>query len=189
MTYTQSVTTVGALVSARTDTATTQSSTTVLNANAVASDIGHYVTGPGIPAGTSITGQSTGTSWTLSQAATASTVGVLLTVGQKLVAVANRTGFVRVYDATLGGSVASSSENLPLVNVVTKHQQFDDAAPWYAQGGGKTDGTGPGTIDSGTAQTGLVDVTLIVAASDTVNAASVQTFHTDSAALAVVATG
>src|SRR5580704_15510914 len=98
MTYAENITTVSQLVAAYTAVCTTQSSTTVLNATAAAGDIGKAVTGPGIPLGTSITGQSTGVSWTISNAATASTAGVLLTAGQQVRAIAGRTGFVRVYD-------------------------------------------------------------------------------------------
>jgi hypothetical protein len=46
-----------------------------------------------------------------------------------------------------------------------------------------------GAADSGSPQVGEIDVTLTVAAADTVNAASVQTFHGDANTLVVVATG
>jgi hypothetical protein len=115
----------------------------------------------------------------MTYATTVTTVGAL-TANQKLLAVASRTGFVRVYDPTLGGTVSAASANLPNVATVTLKQALDDAAPWY--GAGHTGGSnGP--------YTGEVQVALTVPAVDVVNAPSVQNFATDGNAIAVVATG
>jgi hypothetical protein len=197
--YTENITTVSALVAARTDSCTTQTSTTVLDATAVAGDLGKAVSGPGIPLGTSITAVSAGTSWTISQAATASTSGVSLTVGQQVRAIANRTGFVRVYDPTLGAVnalpystawlAAAYSYNLPQITSLITATQFDDAAPWYAQGGTPPTSGVWGAADSGSAQVGAIKVIMTVPAADVVNAASVQTFMVDPATLVIVATG
>jgi hypothetical protein len=104
-----------------------------------------------------------------------------LSVGDLVRVVAARTGFVRVYDPTLGVPAAvKNSANLPAVATVTLHQASDDAAPWY--GAGHTGGSnGP--------YTGTVDVTLTVPAADVVNAASIQTFKVEGQAVVVVATG
>lgn len=199
MTYTETVTSLANLVASRTDTVgATNSNTTVGDVNAVATDLGKAITGAGIPAGTSITAVTPGTGYTISQAATATATGVSLTIFQQIRAIAGRTGFVRVYDPTLGTVAASYSTawnsaahsyNLPAVNTVTMHAQYDDAAPWYGQGGGTTAGAYSGSPDGGTPQVGEIDVTLTVASGDTVNAASVQTFHGDANTLVVVATG
>jgi hypothetical protein len=112
-----------------------------------------------------------------------------LAVGNYVRAIATRTGFVRVYDPTLGGTVAASKTSLPQVSAITAKSQFDDAAPWYAQGGGTTNGSGNAGVDVGTAQVGEVIVQLAVPVTDTVDAASVQTFAVDAAALIVISTG
>jgi hypothetical protein len=65
----------------RTDTATTQTSTTVLDTAIQASDVGRAVSGSGIPAGATISAVSAGVSFTLSAAATTSVVGVQLALG------------------------------------------------------------------------------------------------------------
>ena len=118
----------------------------------------------------------------MAYAETTTTAGALSS-GQFIRAVASRTGFVRVYDPTLGAGGApqsGDSANLPEVTSVTLKQASDDAAPWY--GAGHTGGSaGP--------YTGEVIVQLAVAAADTVNAASVQTFGCDTAAVVIVATG
>lgn len=61
----------------------TNSTTTVTSATAAftANDIGQAITGAGIPAGSTITAVGSGTSVTISQAATASATGVTLTIG------------------------------------------------------------------------------------------------------------
>lgn len=101
-----------------------------------------------------------------------------LTATQLVRAVASRTGFVRVYDPTLGGTVAASSANLPSVSAVTIHSQHDDAAPWYSD-----------PSDSNAAKVGEIVVQLTPSAADVVNASSVQTFAVDASAVIVVATG
>lgn len=112
-----------------------------------------------------------------------------LAVNNYVRAIATRTGFVRVYDPTLGGTVAASKTNLPQVSAITAHTQFDDARPWYAAGGGTTNGSGNAGLDGGTAQVGLIDIQFTVPAADTVNAASVQTCHVDAGALFIISTG
>jgi len=102
-----------------------------------------------------------------------------LAVNDLVLVIASKTGFVRVYDPTLGGTVSQSSANLPAVTAVTLKQASDDAAPWYGAGHGGS--AGP--------YTGEVQVALAVPAADTVNAASVQNFSLEGSAFVAVATG
>lgn len=81
----------------------------------------------------------------MTYAETVSTVAAAtLTPGTTRVrAIASRTGFVRVFDNTLGGTSAAASANLPLLSVVATNSVagavsgpviYDDARPWYRDG-------------------------------------------------------
>lgn len=106
-------------------------------------------------------------------------------------AIASKTGFVRVYDETLNGTVTAASANLPQVTgaQIVARGQYDDARPWYRQGGGVTNGAAWNTVDQGNPQWGMVEFRPTIPAADTVNAASVPTFKVDANALIVLATG
>jgi len=106
-----------------------------------------------------------------------------LTPGQLVRSVSTRTGFVRVYDPTLGGTATRSSANLPSVIAVTPKSQYDDAAPWYSQG------TLTNGADTGTAKAGAVFIQLAPAAADVANASSVQSFWVDPSAVIVTSVG
>lgn len=93
-------------------------------------------------------------------------------------AIATRTGFVRVYDPTLGGTVTASKVNLPLVSNVIARAQHDDAAPWYSD-----------PNDSNNPKIGMVEVYFTVPSADAVDAASVQTVKVDASAIFIVANG
>jgi len=107
---------------------------------------------------------------------TITTVGALA-ANDRVRAVASKTGFVRVYDPGLGTSTRNAT-NLPLVAVVTAALQHDDAAPWYTEG-----------VTPGAGQKGAVRIQLTVAAADTGDASSVQTFTVESGALAIKSVG
>lgn len=62
-------------------TATTNSTTTLAYTSAIATMLGAVVTGPGIPAGTTVATVNVGTSLILSQAATTSVTGGSFTIG------------------------------------------------------------------------------------------------------------
>lgn len=105
--------------------------------------------------------------------------------------VASRTGFVRVYDPTLGGTASSNATNLPQITSASQilaHTQYDDAAPWYSQGGGVTNGGAPGALDQGSPRQGMIEVYPAVPAVDAVDAPSVQTFKQDAGTVIVYAT-
>lgn len=117
-------------------------------------------------------------------------------------ALASKTGFVRLYDPQLGNPTATAlTANLPQLAgpaSIVAHGQYDDAAPWYAQGGvlNTTTGVyGPPDVKSGGGaytngpQWGMIEIKPTVPAADTVNAASVQTFKGDANTLVVLATG
>lgn len=109
-------------------------------------------------------------------------------------AFASKTGFVRVYDETLGGSSVANSANLPQLSglgSVVAHVQYDDAAPWYKQGGAPADnGAWSEAPDAvGTPQVGMVEFHPVVPAADAVTAASVQTFKVDAGTIVVLGTG
>src|SRR5664279_1312163 len=69
--------------------AVTNSTTTLTSATAKfnASDLGHTITGSGIPAGTTIAGVTNSATITLSQAATATATGVTITITNRQPAV------------------------------------------------------------------------------------------------------
>lgn len=120
-------------------------------------------------------------------------------------AIASKTGFVRVYDETLNGTVTTGtlSANLPQISnlgQIVAHGQYDDAAPWYSQGGGVNPATGAYyPADWGSNPTasptpfvprwGMIEFRPTIPAADTVNSASVPTFKVDANALIVLATG
>jgi hypothetical protein len=107
-------------------------------------------------------------------------------------ALISRTGFVRVYDPSLSGSVSGSSlvaSNLPLVTGIIVHGQYDDAAPWYNQGSSADLAEEiPADVLNSTLlpQVGMVELFLTVPAVDTVNSASVQTFKSDASTIVIL---
>lgn len=107
--------------------------------------------------------------------------------------IASRTGFVRVYDPTANNASAATTANLPQLQLasIVAHGQYDDARPWYRQGGvvGATTGTLQGVtgqdvwgaLDQGQPVWGMIEIrpTWSSANLDTVDTASVQTFKGD----------
>jgi hypothetical protein len=73
----------GAVKGGRSDTGcgTTSASTTVTDPAAVAADAGKSISGPGIPAGATITTVTAGTGYVISAAATATATGLTFVVG------------------------------------------------------------------------------------------------------------
>jgi len=120
----------------------------------------------------------------MTYAETVTTAGAV-TTGQKVRAIATRTGFVRVYDPTLGGTVAAGSANLPNVFAVSTNSvagdisgpaDYNDAAPWYSD-------PSAGTPIYGTIRLHLVPV------AGSPDASSVQVATVEPSAVVVVATG
>jgi hypothetical protein len=96
--------------------------------------------------------------------------------------IASRTGFVRVYDPTLGGTKSAATANLPQLTgpgSVLAHTAYDDAAPWYAVGSPSNLAGELTTPPTTVSQQGMIEVFPKVPAVDVVNAASVPTFKSD----------
>jgi hypothetical protein len=90
-----------------------------------------------------------------------------LTVGQtyQVRLIASPTGFVRIYDPTLGGTVAAGSVNLPTLTAVYQvTQETQQAVPGYPSSG-FTNGVG--------VMNGPIKCKVVAAAADTVNGSSV----------------
>jgi hypothetical protein len=76
------VTNIGSPVGGRSDTGcSTNTTTTVTDPKAVAADAGKTISGPGIPAGATITTVTAGTGYVISAAATATASGLTFVVG------------------------------------------------------------------------------------------------------------
>lgn len=124
-------------------TGDTHSNTTVDNvpASAVtASEVGMYISGSGIQAGTYIAAIPSGTSWTLSQAATATAATVPLQVigGGTITISANATATATLVPLSIAGGTfaapvwdAGNTNGTPLVDVPKWVSQFNGRA-WYA---------------------------------------------------------
>ena len=98
---------------ARTDAscATTNASKTVTDANCVAGDLGRVVTGTGIPSNTIVTSVTAGTSFTISQNATATNNPVSLTLTQTG---PTRTADIQSDSAALTSILIGGSHNIAL---------------------------------------------------------------------------
>lgn len=114
-----------------------------------------------------------------------------VSVNDKVRAVATRTGFVRVYDPTLG-TATKNSANLPNVSVIATNSvagdvsgpaNYDDAAPWYAS---NTDTKLPTGTQAAIVGTYRFHLTPVASSPD---ASSVQVITVEPAAVVVVATG
>jgi hypothetical protein len=210
MTYLESTVSVASLTGPRnaTGVGTTSGSATVTDTSAVASDLSKSVSGPGIPAGATITAVTPGTGYTISANATA-TASVATTVGGSRVrAVASRTGFVRVYDPSLlglvppsplaGGSPSTAwsaaitaapysllSNNLPAVFAVATNSVAGDVS-----GANDYNDAAPWYSDP-TAATPIVGTYRLhlVPVTGSPDASSVQVLTVESSALVVVGTG
>lgn len=126
-------------------TGNTNSNTTIdgVPASAVtASEIGMYISGAGIPAGAYITAKPSGTSWTISAAATATATGVAITVigGGTITVSANASAANNLQAMTITGGTfaapvwsAGNTNVNPLTEVPKWVSQFNGRA-WYAVG-------------------------------------------------------
>lgn len=126
-------------------TGDTHANTTIDNvpSSAVtASEVGMYITGSGIPAGAYITAKASGTSWTISTAATASASGVALQViGGGTITVSNNSSAtndlqtISITGGTFAAPVwsAGNTNGNPLVAVPKWVSQYNGRA-WYAVG-------------------------------------------------------
>lgn len=145
-------------------TGDTHSNTTIDNvpASAVtASEVGMYISGPGIPAGAYITAKASATSWTISAAATATAAGVaIVVIGGGTITVDNNasaTNSLQAITSISGGTFAApvwSAGNTnvnPLTDVPKWVSQFNGRA-WYAVGNAEvfSDSLLPLNVSSGT---------------------------------------
>lgn len=138
---------------------------------------------------------ASGSSFTLTLDTGSAQTNVALPFGIR--SLSSRTGFVRVYDPTLGaGNPAANANaaNLPQISSsaqIKAYTQYDDAAPWYKQGGAPaSNGAWSEAPDAaGSPQQGMIAIFPQVPAVDVANAASVQTYKSDADTLVVIATG